>query len=131
MMQFFTSIIDERGQLSAYELDALKFRPRRIYTIDSVPENMRRGAHAHKELSQYIVALKGKFSISVVDRSLVECSVEIKSEGPGIYLEPCTWRELHSFSTDAICLVFASLPYDPEDYIWCKDEFEIYAKTRN
>ena len=35
----------------------------------------------------------------------------------GLYVPPGLWRELISFSGDAVCLVFASKEYDENDYI--------------
>ena len=35
----------------------------------------------------------------------------------GLYIPKMIWRELDNFSSGAICLVLASLPYDPDDYI--------------
>ena len=41
----------------------------------------------------------------------------------GLYVPNMIWRELESFSTNAVCLVLASTPYDETDYVRDHDEF--------
>ena len=41
---------------------------------------------------------------------------------------PGIWRELNNFSSGAVCLVMASLPYDEKDYIREYDHFINYKK---
>ena len=41
----------------------------------------------------------------------------------GLYVPKLVWREIENFSSGAVCLVLASLPYDREDYYYDYDEF--------
>ena len=56
----FKKITDPRGQLIAIEQDNdIPFNIKRIYYIQNTPDNVRRGLHAHKELKQVAICLKG------------------------------------------------------------------------
>jgi hypothetical protein len=35
----------------------------------------------------------------------------------GLYLPPMIWRTHYKYTEDAVCVVFASDEYNPEDYI--------------
>jgi len=49
----------------------------------------------------------------------------------GVYVPRMTWRTMENFSTNSLCLVLSSMPYDPSDYIWDYDSFikELKSKT--
>ena len=118
---------DERGRLVAYEFKDLGFVPKRIYTIDFVPHNVKRGLHAHKKLHQYIVALKGSLDVKLTYPSGEFKTYHLCSAEMGLRIYPYTWRELSNFTDDAVCLVFASLEYDENDYIWSLEELNEHA----
>jgi hypothetical protein len=114
---------DFRGNLDVAEIDLEKeFQTKRIYCISSVPGDLKRGEHAHKNLKQIFFALSGEFNLTVTDGSTTE-SVRVKSHGIGYYLAEGYWRELSAFTPDAVCLVLASEIYDERDYIYSYDEF--------
>ncbi|MFW6276030.1 MAG: WxcM-like domain-containing protein, partial [bacterium] len=46
----------------------------------------------------------------------------------GIHVLPGHWRELHNFSSGAICLVLASELYDEKDYI---RDYTKFVKFKN
>ena len=52
-------------------------------------------------------------------------SEEILLDGPniGLYVPPMVWALQYKYSTDGLLLAFASLPYDPNDYIRDYDDF--------
>jgi UDP-2-acetamido-3-amino-2,3-dideoxy-glucuronate N-acetyltransferase len=41
----------------------------------------------------------------------------------GIFMPAMVWGRQFNYSADAVLLVFASLPYDPADYIRTYEEF--------
>ncbi len=41
----------------------------------------------------------------------------------GHYVGPMVWRELDDFAPGTVCLVLASDPYDPEDYLHTREDF--------
>ena len=48
----------------------------------------------------------------------------------GIYMPAMVWGTQYRYSPDAILLVFASHPYDPEDYVRTYDEFCALVRNR-
>lgn len=48
----------------------------------------------------------------------------------GLYIVPGMWRELDNFSSGAVCLVLASMPYDEADYIRIYKDFLEYKNTK-
>ena len=61
-------ISDPRGNLTPIEGGAdIPFEIKRVYYLYDVPGGESRGAHAHRELQQLIVAANGSFSITLND----------------------------------------------------------------
>ncbi|WP_082967035.1 FdtA/QdtA family cupin domain-containing protein [Mycobacterium sp. 852002-51163_SCH5372311] len=112
-----------RGNLSPlYGGIHVPFAIKRVYFLYDVPGGAERGAHAHRALQQLIVAASGSFSVTL-DDGLRRKTVSLNRSYYGLYLPGLVWREITDFCTGAICLVFASLPYDESDYIHDYEEF--------
>ena len=114
---------DLRGSLAVAELGKqLPFEPRRFFVVHDVPSRHVRGEHAHRKLHQFLVCLKGELSLVVDDGSRRQ---EVRLGGPeiGVHLPPMVWAVQYRFSPDAVLLVLASDPYDPNDYIRDYDEY--------
>lgn len=93
-----------------------------VYYLYDVPGGESRGAHAHKELSQLIVAASGSFRV-ILDDGHAKRTFFLNRPYQGLYLKPGIWRDLNDFSSGAVCMVLASEKYDPDDYIRGFDEF--------
>ena len=107
----------ERGSITPVNNNVeVPFAIKRIYYLYDVPSGSDRGAHAHKELQQLIVAASGSFTITV-DDGLLKRSFTLSQPNVGLYLPPGLWRELTDFSGGSICLVLASAIYSQEDYL--------------
>lgn len=91
------------------------------------PGGESRGAHAHKELKQLIIAASGSFEVTLDDGN-VKRTFTLNRPYQGLLVVPGIWRELNNFSSGAVCLVMASLPYDEKDYIREYDHFINYKK---
>jgi len=46
----------------------------------------------------------------------------------GLYIPALHWRTLDNFSTNSLCLVLASTPYDEADYLYEYTEFQSLLK---
>lgn len=116
-------IQNRRGNItpvnSATDID---FNINRIYYLYDVPGGAARGGHAHKELQQLIVSVMGAFDV-ILDDGKERKSVHLDRAYHGLYIPNMIWRELDNFSSGAICLVLASLPYDETDYYRDYDEY--------
>jgi hypothetical protein len=94
-----------------------------------VPGGESRGAHAHKNLQQIVIAASGGFDITIDDGNNKK-TVSLNRSYTGLHLRPGMWRELHNFSSGAICLVLASEMYNPDDYLRDYTEFMAF-KNKN
>lgn len=114
---------DRKGNLSVVENgETFPFDVKRVYYIYDVPGGESRGAHAHKELSQVIVAVSGSFKVTLDDGN-VKRTFFLNRPYQGLYVKSGMWRDLEDFSSGAICMVLASDVYKSEDYIRDYDEF--------
>lgn len=114
---------DERGGLIALEEEKnLPFKIRRVYYLIDTKPGVKRGFHAHKELRQLAVAVRGECTFLLDDGS---CRREIKLHDPaqGLLLTGLVWREMFDFSEDCVLMVLADQLYDEADYIRNYDEF--------
>lgn len=98
------------------------FNINRVYFVYDVPGGVDRGGHAHRALEQLIVAASGSFEITL-DDGFSRRTVTLNRSYYGLRVPRLIWRELGAFCTGAVCLVFASLPYDESDYIYDYQEF--------
>lgn len=115
---------DERGGLVAIESNKnIPFKIKRIYYIFDT-QNKPRGFHAHKNLSQILICLKGECKIKL-DNGKESMSVVLNDPKKGLLIENLIWREMHDFSDDCVLLVLASGHYDESDYIRDYDAFLI------
>ena len=113
----FTQSLDLRGQLTYMESNKeIPFDIKRIYYFHHIPITSIRGAHAHKELEQVVIALSGNFEI-VIDDGNSQQSYLLNHPQQGLYIGTMVWRELRNFSPNSICLVLASEFYNEADYI--------------
>ena len=116
-------VSDPRGNLTFVEGGShVPFEIQRVYYLYDVPGGAERGGHAHKELSQLIIAMSGSFDV-VLDDGLEKKRYHLNRSYVGLYVGPMMWRELDNFSSGAVCLVLASNHYDEADYYRDYNEF--------
>ncbi len=119
---------ERRGDITVVENDgALPFDTRRVYYLYDVPGGSSRGSHAHKALSQLIVAASGSFQVTLDDGRLRR-TFFLNRPYQGLLVRPGIWRDLDDFSSGAVCMVLASDVYRKEDYIRDYQEFLAYRK---
>ena len=121
-------IHDPRGNLTFVEGGRhVPFPIRRAYWIYGVPGGEKRGGHAYRELHELVIALSGSFEVHLDDGS--RHATHLLGRGyVGLYVPNMIWRDLESFSTNAVCLILASAPYDPTDYV--RDRVEYLTAQR-
>ena len=123
-------ISDPRGSLSFIESGRhIPFDIKRVYYLYDVPGGSDRGAHAHKTLHQFIVAMSGSFDV-VLDDGKNRRRVHLNRSYNGLYISPMMWRDLDNFSSGAVCMVLASAHYDETDYIRGYEEFLKATETQ-
>lgn len=121
-------IHDPRGNLTPIEgRGDIPFDIKRIYYLYDVPSGESRGAHAHKELHQLIIAANGSFTITL-DDGINKKAFTLNRPYQGLLVVPGIWRDLDDFSSGAVLLCLASEHYDADDYIRDYNEFIKYKK---
>lgn len=118
---------DRKGNISVVENGkTVPFDVKRTYYLYDIPGGEERGAHAHKELHQLIIAASGSFDVTLNDGN-VKRTFMLNRPYQGLYVVPGMWRELNNFSSGAVCLVLASDVYDEKDYI---RDYDVFLKYR-
>lgn len=109
-------ITDPRGNLTFVEGgNQIPFDIRRVYYLYDVPGGAERGGHAHKALSQLIIAMSGSFDV-ILDEGGEKKRFHLNRSYQGLYVCPMMWRELDNFSSGSVCMVLASNIYEESDY---------------
>ncbi len=119
---------DERGSLVSLETEKnIPFEIKRVYYLFDTLEGVSRGFHAHKELKQVAIAVRGSCRFILNDGHE---RVEILLDNPaqGLLIESFIWREMVEFSPDCVLMVLANKKYDESDYVRDYNQFKIMAK---
>ena len=112
------------GELSFFEsFHDTPFEIKRIYYITKVPEGIRRGFHAHKELKQILFCPYGRIQLTLESAEKRE-DIILSDPSVGILIEKPTWREMLWLQKDSVLCVAASDYYDADDYIRDYQEFK-------
>lgn len=101
----------------------LPFEIQRIFYLYDVPGGESRGAHAHKECHQFLIAASGSFEV-LLDDGKVQRLVQLNRPYIGLHIPPMIWASELNFSSGSICLVLASHAYNEADYIRDYDAFK-------
>lgn len=121
-------IVNRAGNITPVE--NYKFLPlivKRVFYLYDIPGGVDRGAHAHKECHQFLVAASGSFDV-FLDDGLTKRTVTLNRPYVGLYIPPGIWAAEQSFASGTICLVLASELYDETDYI---REYKFYVEFKN
>jgi acetyltransferase-like isoleucine patch superfamily enzyme/dTDP-4-dehydrorhamnose 3,5-epimerase-like enzyme len=114
---------DIRGSLSVGDFEReIPFAPRRYFMVYDVPSREVRGEHAHKACEQFLICVRGSCGV-LLDDGRERREITLDRVDSGIYMPAMVWGTQYRYSPDAMLLVFASHPYDPDDYIRSYDEF--------
>ena len=102
--------------------DMLPFDVKRVFYLYDIPGGESRGAHAHKECHQFLIAASGAFEVFLDDGN-VRRQVLLNRPYLGLHIPPSIWASEENFSSGAICLVLTSHLFDENDYIRNYEEF--------
>ena len=116
------------GKLSFFEERRdIPFEIKRIYYIHGVPNDSKRGAHAHIALKQLLFCPYGKIEI-ILDDGAERSSIMLDNPSKGLVVGPGLWRDMCWHQADSVLCVAASEYYDEKDYIRDYDAFLRYVK---
>ncbi len=116
-------ITDPRGDLTFIEENRhIPFAIKRVFYLYDVPTGEDRGAHAHKQLHQFLICLSGSFDVEL-DDGMNKTTVHLNRPWKGLHIPPMIWAAEVNFDPGSICLVLASDFYNEADYYREYDEF--------
>jgi len=109
--------VDLRGKLTVSNMpEDIPFVPRRYFLVYGAKSDKIRGEHAHKVCEQFLICSSGSIEV-IVDDGHAREKLVLNEPNLGLYVPPMVWTTELNFSPDASLLVFASHPYDPDDYV--------------
>ncbi|MEI8396595.1 MAG: FdtA/QdtA family cupin domain-containing protein [Rhodospirillaceae bacterium] len=115
--------MDVRGNLTFVEGGRhTPFEIKRVFYLYDVPTGEGRGAHAHKQLQQFLICLSGSFDVAV-DDGTEKGLIHLNRPWRGLLVPPMIWASEINFDPGSVCLVLASMLYDETDYIRDYDQF--------
>lgn len=103
------------------------FDIKRVFYLYDIPGGEARGAHAHKQCHQFLVAASGSFEV-ILDDGINKRTVTLNRPFYGLYIPPGIWAAEQGFSSGSVCLVLASEKYDEIDYIRSYEDFVNYKR---
>jgi dTDP-4-dehydrorhamnose 3,5-epimerase-like enzyme len=119
----FKTLGDDRGSLIAIEEGYnAPFDIKRVYYIFDTKKEVERGFHAHINLKQIAISVKGTCTF-VLDNGKNREEIKLDNPNKGLFIEGLIWREMKNFSSDCVLVVLASEHYDESDYIRNYDKF--------
>jgi hypothetical protein len=119
-------IHNRAGNITVIEKNKLlPFEIRRVFYLYDIPSGESRGAHAHKECHQFLIAASSSFEIEM-DDGLNKKNVTLNRPFYGLHIPPGIWAHELNFSSGAICLVLVSALYSEKDYIRDYTEYKIF-----
>ncbi len=125
----FKTLGDDRGSLIAIEEGYnVPFDIKRVYYIFNTQQGVERGFHAHINLKQLAIVVKGSCTF-IIDDGKTREEIKIDNPNQGLLIEGLIWREMKDFSEDCVLLVLASEHYDECDYIRGYQEFKKEVKN--
>jgi dTDP-4-dehydrorhamnose 3,5-epimerase-like enzyme len=108
---------DRNGSITAINnLVEIPFEVKRVFYLYDIPGGESRGAHAHKECHQFLIAATGSFDVELFD-GRVRRTISLNRPNIGLHIPPGIWASEVNFSSSSICLVLASESFDETDYI--------------
>ena len=123
-------IVDPRGNLTFLEGERhVPFDIKRIFYLYDIPTGESRGAHAHKELHQFLICLSGSFDVALDDGENKKI-VHLNRPWQGLHIPPMVWAAELNFDAGSVCLVLASMAFNESDYYRDYDQFLAALKSR-
>lgn len=121
---------DERGSLVALEeMKDVPFKIQRVYYMFDTLKDVRRGFHAHKNLRQMAIPVRGSCRF-LLDDGTEKINVFLDDPASGLLIEPMIWHEMYDYSDDCVLMVIADDKYDESDYIRDYDKFKELATMK-
>lgn len=106
----------------------IPFEVKRTFWTYYTPESIVRGRHAHYATEQVLIAAAGRIIVTTGNADGEMQTFRLEDPHVGLYVPPHVWHTMQ-YSHAAVQLVFASLPYDEQDYIRDYEKFKEVWRT--
>ena len=124
-----TNHINDSGQLSSIDfMNDLNSDIRRSFIVSTLKENVVRGRHAHKELTQFLVCVNGKSRI-LCDDGETKKSFILDSPNKVLYVPCQIWSEQEYIIRGTTLMVLCDDIYKENDYIRNYADFLLFRKS--
>ena len=124
---YLNKIGDRKGNIThVSNKKEIPFEINRVFYLYDIPAGESRGAHAHKECHQFLVAASGSFEV-LLDDGKTKRQVLLNRPDLGLHIPPGIWASEINFSSGSICLVFASHEFNEGDYL---REYQVFLKFK-
>jgi hypothetical protein len=121
-------ISDRKGNITPVHNNInVPFNIERVFYLYDIPGGESRGAHAHRQCHQFLIAASGSFEVAC-DDGINKRTMMLNRPYFGLHIPPMIWAHELNFSSGSICLVLTSMKYDADDYI---RDYEEYMKALN
>lgn len=121
-------IENNQGNLTVVQSNQdVPFDIKRVFYLYDIPGGEARGAHAHKQCHQFLVAVSGCFEV-VLNDGVNQRTVTLNRPFYGLHIPPGIWAAEQGFSSGSVCLVLASENFDEDDYIRKYEDFRSYRQ---
>jgi hypothetical protein len=119
----------DEGNLTVIEnSSSFPFEVNRVFYLYDISGGENRGAHAHRECHQFLIAASGSFEVQLNDGKFTR-QIFLNRPDIGLHIPPLIWASEINFSSGAICLVLASSNYDDSDYLRDYENFLTYKSN--
>lgn len=123
---FLPKISERSGSITPVEgMKEVPFNIERVFYLFDIPGGESRGAHAHKECHQFLIAASGSFEV-LLDDGRTKRLVQLNRPYFGLHIPPMVWASEINFSSGSVCLVLASHKYSEDDYIRSYENYLTY-----
>lgn len=119
-------INSDQGNITVLENSDFIFPVKRVFYLYDIVGGESRGAHAHHECHQFLIAASGSFEVQL-DDGCYKRQVFLNRPNIGLHIPPGIWASEINFSSGAICLVLASHAYSEQDYIRNYEDYLMYV----
>ena len=120
MLNKLSKYRDNDGSLFPLSLEDMPFEVKRIFFITGVPPHTIRGKHAHRVTQQVFICVQGKIQVALGESPNID--YYILNPGESVYIPEMTWGEQEYLEEDSVALVLCSTEYNPNDYIYDKEQ---------
>lgn len=105
----------KRGNLSVLQ-NGKEFKFSRVYYIYNIKKKTVRGKHYHKNNRQFILCIKGKIKLTILNvKKKTKSVLALNDPSKGIFIENFEWHSITCFK-NSIVLVLAEKKFSKKDY---------------